>query len=522
MPRIPVRPIRPIRPVRPIPGSNTSSSANNSVVCDTIEAQLASVTTDLDAALLNTSLYKSSETKKSGTDFIVNSNGCYQLTLTNKTSSEKMYIKSAGRGNIYPGAILFVGNELTSGNPVPLTGIDRAPIKVFGKFFGDNSTSATCKPTNNDVHNAVNKIVKEICGTKYEAAQNIEYSKNIYDSKAQMTFKMGVDASFCGANVNVGFNSDGKEEKFVQDQSIYQEFFTVVLDDEYKNNLSSLFASSVTPKQLADKMMGRHMCIVTSVTYGRDVHYLREYNLKSMKIESTQKTKGVPYVNIDCKEDITKSCASTNEQLVAIGCNSSLSASILRGKRSDAEIDAALADTMKFSASNQGDIVGYTLAVITGPNAGMTITPKYEVDYVEKEYKRCPGRVLLQIKMETWTFAGQENVKVKFTYDTFKLDGNNNKVVSRRGVQDEKAYDDSSAYDIRALNLLPGEYVEGGVARLQVRCRPCKGADWHNDIENVLIDMSSGIVDLHLIGTTRAGSGSKSYIAGDSVTKIKG
>lgn len=501
--------------------SSTSSSSTSSSSVKTVNAQLASVTTDISAALKNSSLYKSAESKKSGTDFIVNGDGCFQLTLNNQKFTEEMYIRGAGIGNIYPGAIFFVGNELTSGSPIPLTGVERAPIKIYGQFFGERQTSETCQPTNSGVHNAVNAIVKQVCGTQYKPAQNVEYSKRIYDSKAQMTFNMGVDASFCGASVKVGFTSDSKEEKFIQDQNLRQEFFKVVLSDDYKDNLSSLFASSVTADQLAKQMNGRHMCIVTSVTYGRDVHYLREYNFKSMTINATQKTEGVPYVNIDCKEDIVSNCACTNEQLVALGSGASLSTSILNGKRTDAEVESALANTMEFSASNQGAIIGYTLAVITGPNAGMPIVPKYDVDYVEKTYKRCPSRVLLKIKMETWTLASEKNVKVKFTYDTFKL-VNGNKVVSRRNVEDEKAYNDSSKYDIRSLNLQAGEYVEGGRLRLQVRCRSCSVGSWHNDISDALIDASSGVVDLWLKGSTRAGSGNKSYIYSQSVTQIVG
>ena len=502
--------------------TSSTSTTNSSNSRDAINAQLKSVTEDLDRALLNTSLYKSNDTKRSGEDFFVADNVCYQMALTNKKATQSMCIRGAGIGNIYPGSILFVGNELTSGKPIPLTGIKRAPISVYGNFFSGKSQTIQCESTNSSVHNAINNIVHQFCGTNYEPSGYIDFKNTIYDSKAQMTLNMGVDASFCGANVSVGFNSDSQENKFVQDISLKQDFFKINLSNDYLNNLASLFDSSVTADQLKNEMKGRHMCIVSSVTYGRDIHYLKEYNLSKIKIDSTQKTTGVPYANIDFKETISKSCESTREQLVCLGGNTELTTSILKGKTSDEELKAALANTMKFGASNQGDIIDYELTVITGPNAGMKIKPTYNVDYVEKKYKPCPGRVRVRIKMETWTVASEKNVKIKFTYNTFKLGPNNQKIRSRIDVEDEKRYDDSSKYDERTLDLRPGEYVENGEARLQVRCKSCSVGSWHNDITNAPIDVSTGLIDLHLKGSTRAGSGNKSYIAKDSYTQIIG
>jgi thiol-activated cytolysin len=478
--------------------------------------------------LYNDTLYN--EKKADENSFVVSAGQCYQLNNVNKPINKMtIHVKGSGLQSLYPGAIVYADKHLSEGNPIPLANIARKPTQIYGTFLSGQSTLKTVDAsTAGNVHAKIGEMLRELFGSgKYQPAGKINYSSSIYSSKTDMMYSMGVDATFGGNNLKVNAAVTNNESTFIQDTSLDQDFYTVRLNDNYRDDVSKLFGDNVTWNEIQKESYfnGKQqpLAIITSVTYGRSVHFLKEFSTKSFTFKGDQSYKGFG-AHATLKEDIAKSSECTNVQLISIG-DAGAGSKIISGKMSDEEIRTALGETSTFGVCNQGVPVSYTVELISGVTPGVSIQPVFDGNVVESEYQRCPSSVQLWVKMGTWTVASEKNVKVKFTFNTFRLgkraDGSYYKIPGRTNVEDEKRYDDSSKYDIRALPLQPGEYLDGYV-KLQVRCKASSVSSWHNDIADAPLDASSGKIDLILAGTTRAGSGSKAYIDSSSPTQIVG
>lgn len=513
---------RPVRPPvsRPVP---TPTPDNDMVRRRQIRDGFRSIKVNPKSVLLNDVLYR--DPIADDESFIVAGDECYKLTNTNKTISRQVvYVKGGGYHNIYPGAIVYADVHLTEGSPIPLSGVRRSKLNLFGSFFSQKSNlQSGVEASAGSVHNAIGKMLNELFANKeYQAAGTINYSSNVFTSKKDMMLSFGCDSSFAGANVQVEASISMNESKFVQSTDLEQQFFNIRLNDDYRDDLSKLFADNVTWNDIHRIAKNRPLCIITSVTYGRSVHYLKEFSSKNFNYKGSQKFSGYGQEVVSA-QDIAQSSEATKTQFISLGGTDAPSA-ILKGDKTPAEIEKVLSNTMSLSKSNQGIPLMYKVELISGEFPGTPIEPTFNGNIVTSGYKRCPSYVQLKITMKTWTVLGQKNVKVKFTYDTFRLEKRENKFVkvpSRFNVVDEKAYEESDKPDIRALNLLPGEYVDGYL-RLQVRCKASSVSKWYNHISDGLIDASSGYVDLVLKGTTRAGSKNKAYIHSSSPTQLVG
>ena len=525
-------------PSKPIGSYYQNDSSDTSINCypdsyyerddkrrKAIREGLRSVYVDAKTVLLNDSLYN--EARAADESFVVSSGQCYQLTNVNKPiNQESKDVVGKDIGGIYPGSIVIADKNLSEGNPIPLANVTRSQTQIFGTFFSGKGTLKTVDASEaGKVHDTIGVMLRELfAGSQYQPAGGFNFVEDIYSSKYDMMFKMGIDATFCGSNVKVNATINNNESTFVHDTMLRQSFFTVRLNDNYRDDISKLFGDNETweniKKQCTINGKVQPLAIITSVTYGRNVHYLKEFSTKSFTYNGDQSHTGHG-VDVSLKQEIAKSSEATKAQIVSVGA-SNAGFQILKGDKTTSEIHDALDATSVFGPGNQGAPIAYTIELISGEAPGTIISPTFNGNYVVSEYKRCPSSVSVKVLMKAWTLGDQGNVRLTFKFDTFTLakdsNGNYYKGPGRKGVTWDHRYADHNYYDNGELPLEPNEYVDGYV-KMKIESRPHNAAGWETHQDFASIDASSGIIDLTITGTSRLGASDKPHIDDSSTTK---
>ena len=269
-------------------GSDNTEAVDNSKA---IRDLLASVPYS-ETALINNDLYDDKTIYPDAIESLPDRDAAFILTKkeTNITNKE-IYVRGSGYENIYPGALLLVDTDLTTGSPTPLSNVKRNKISIFGDFLaGSTTTQNDVEANNSAVTTAVNNIMETLLkDSRYEAPGMQAPRTCIHSSQKSLMLDLKVDSSFAGVNVNVNAKTDTSEQTFIHATTLEQDYFTVKLKDNWREDPSTLFDKSVTTEQLRKAMNGKAIAIVTSVTYGRTFSYLREYSAKTVKVDSGQK-----------------------------------------------------------------------------------------------------------------------------------------------------------------------------------------------------------------------------------------
>ncbi|WP_373735864.1 thiol-activated cytolysin family protein [Bacteroides heparinolyticus] len=390
----------------------------------------------------------------------------FAFILDKKEDSFKereIYVRGSGYENIYPGAILMVDDMITSGSPNPLGRIPRSKISIYGDFLaGGNPSQSNISPTNADVREAKNNIMRTLLNSGYEAPGVQRIRTKIHTSEQSLKMDLAVDASFAGCSVNVKAKTSSSEQSFVQATTLDQDYFTIKLKDNWKQDPSSLFANSVTWQQLSSELRGKAIAIVTSVTYGRTFSYMKEYSVKKFNFDSSQKVSGYGQ-NADASQSLAESSSYTNDEIFNLG-GTGLSISALRSKRSQEELEKAMSDNMKFGPGNQGVVMKYTIQLITGAYPGKVVKPLYNGKQYQIGYTRCPRRISANINVK--------NVKILDGHVKVQLDVQCFRVVNERPVifkivhgsspgkvQSPWLYKFQNSMTREYGDLKPGEYI---------------------------------------------------------------
>lgn len=489
---------------------------------------LRNTSVDPKTVLLNDTLYN--EAKAPDESFVVSGGECYQLRNVNKPiSKQTIYVRGGGFHNIYPGAIVIADKNLSEGSPIPLANVARSQTQIFGTFCsGKNTLKTVDASTAGNVQDTISEMLRELFGTQYQPAGTANYTSKIYSSKNDMMVNMGVDSSFCGCNLKVNATINNNESSFIHDTSLEQSFYTVRLNDNYRDDVSKLFGDNVTWEQIKQQSNGRPLAIITSVTYGRSIHFLKEYSTKSIHYEGDQSFDGFEQ-KMTSKQDIVNKSEATNVQIISLG-DAGATTQILNDSgttedslkaMSDDRIRQVLEKTSKFGAANQGLPLSYTIELISGSSLGATITPTFDGNIVDSEYKRCPTSVMTKVLMKAWTLGDQGNVRLTFKFNTFRLekDGNGNyyKLPGRTDVTWDHRYADHDNYTDNNELPLNGEYLEDGIVRIKIESRPHNAAGWDTHQNFTPLDASSGLLEITIEGTSRLGASDKPHI-----TKING
>ena len=443
------------------------------------------------ADLINNDLYDDKTIYPDAIESLPDRDAAFILTKTEThISNKEIYVRGSGYENIYPGALLLIDTDLTSGDPTPLANVVRNKITIYGDFLaGGNPEEKNVTPNNSEVKKATDRIMETLLrDDRYKAPGTQRPTTKIYTSEKSMMLDFAVDSSFAGVNLKVKAKTDSKESSFIQATTLNQEYFTVKLKDDWRTDPSSLFDKSVTVDQLKKAMNGKALAIVTSVTYGRTFSYLKEYSSKKYTFDSSQRVTGYGQ-DVSASQNGSEEVTSTQEDIFNLG-GTALTISALNSKKTQAELEAAMAKNMEFSRSNQGVVTKYTLQLVSGTTPGKTIKPLFNGTLYQIGYVRCPRRLSMDVDVREVKILGGD-VQVHLDVEVFKVEPTNN---SKEGEgvpvitysideSDHKKYRDKIWYfttnntkGIEFGNLNKGEYIYKDPL-IRIKQRTAKGQD---------------------------------------------
>ena len=462
--------------------------------------------------LLNSNMYDDDYRYPEAIEDASDRDFAYILDKRESSFSEKeIYVRGSGYENIYPGAILFVDSDITSGSPNPLGRIPRSKISIYGDFLaGGNPSQSDIDPNNSDVRMAINNIMHTLLSdSRYDAPGAQRPRTKIHTSQKSLMMDLGVDSSFAGCNVNVRASATSSEQSFIQATTLDQDYFTIRLKDDWHQDPASLFADGVTWDDLESEIGNKAIAIVTSVTYGRTFSYMKEYSARQFTFDSSQKVSGYGQ-SASASQSLAESSSYTNDEIFNLG-GTSLTISALRGKNTQHELEEAMADNMRFSHANQGVITKYTLQLITGPTPGTVVRPLYSGTQYQIGYTKCPRRLFAHIDVSR-VHIGPGKVKVQLDVDCFRIgkEGEQKGKIlptksidggSPDGAQKPWFYTFSSSRNREYGDLQPGEYINKGPL-LRIRSKR-GGGSYSADDERRLTakEMETGALNISLSGS---------------------
>ena len=463
--------------------------------------------------LLNSDMYNDKESYPEAIEDASDRDFAYILDKRESSFSEKeIYVRGSGYENIYPGAILFVDSDITSGSPNPLGRIPRSKISIYGDFLaGGNPSQSDIDPNNSDVRMAINNIMHTLLSdSRYDAPGAQRPRTKIHTSQKSLMMDLGVDSSFAGCNVNVRASATSSEQSFIQATTLDQDYFTIRLKDDWHQDPASLFADSVTWNDLSRELNGKAIAIVTSVTYGRTFSYMKEYSARQFTFDSSQKVSGYGQ-SASASQSLAESSSYTNDEIFNLG-GTSLTISALRGKNTQHELEEAMADNMRFSHANQGVITKYTLQLITGPTPGTVVRPLYSGTQYQIGYTKCPRRLFAHIDVSR-VYIGPGKVKVQLDVECFrvgKYGEEKGKILPTKKVnggspdkiQDPWYYTFSHSRNREYGDLQPGEYINKGPL-LRIRSKATGVSSYEAQTEKRLSpkEMETGALNISLSGS---------------------
>ena len=462
--------------------------------------------------LLNSDMYNDKESYPEAIEDASDRDFAYILDKRQSSFSEKeIYVRGSGYENIYPGAILFVDSDITSGSPNPLGRIPRSKISIYGDFLaGGDPSQSNIDPNNSDVRMAINNIMHTLLSdSRYDAPGAQRPRTKIHTSQKSLMMDLGVDSSFAGCNVNVRASATSSEQSFIQATTLDQDYFTIRLKDDWHQDPASLFADSVTWNDLSRELNGKAIAIVTSVTYGRTFSYMKEYSARQFTFDSSQKVSGYGQ-SASASQSVAESSSYTNDEIFNLG-GTSLTISALRGKNTQHELEEAMADNMRFSHANQGVVTKYTIQLITGSAPGRVVRPLYSGTQYQIGYTKCPRRLFAHIDVSR-VHIGPGKVKVQLDVDCFRIGkegGQKGKILHTKsidggspdGAQDPWYYTFSSSRNREYGDLQPGEYINKGPL-LRIRSKRGGGSYSAQDERRLTAkEMETGALNISLSGS---------------------
>ena len=501
------RPLRPTRPTRPTnPGENTKTQDETQRKKD-INTGLASIEYNPEN-LVNGTLYNDTTIYPEAFESMPDRDFAYILSRKEEDISLKeIYVRGSGYENIYPGAILYVDEDITGGSPNPLARIQRNKITLFGDFLsGSNPEVRDINPSNADVRNAKNQIMNSLLNDpKYDAPGMQRIRTKIHTSQKSLMMDLGVDASFAGCSMKINASTSSSEQSFIQATTMDQDYFTVKMKDEWKNDPSILFGENVTWEELKKELNGRAIAIVTSVTYGRTFSYLKEYSGKKYKSDTSGKVSGWGQ---SAYTDVSTSFSSDyiSDEIFNIG-GTALPKETLRSTKTQSELEQVMANNMKFSSNNQGVVTKYTIQLITGKNTGKVIKPLYSGKQYHISYTRCPRRINAKINVKDVRILDGK-VKVQMDVQCFRVvngkveifksvDGN-----SSKKAQDPWWYTFSGSRNREYGDLKAGEYIyKDPKVRIRTKNSRVDGYDAQDERRLDKGEIETGSIEIVLNGS---------------------
>ena len=467
---------------------------------------------------------------------IVNNQG-EAFILTTKTTDIRDAgsndIFAADQSTIFPGAIVYADKDLADGRPT-LVGLSYGTVDLTIDF--DNGATTDKRGVRNDlssIRNAINEILRSGQAGYAPGVQFNSVMKS-YTSTSKMCLELGMDAKYLSNQVKVDTKTTNSESKIVNVQDFTQKYYTVSVTPYDDQNLYKYFGD-VTPAQITQKLQGKAVALINSVTYGRRIYHFEEYKTSDFTFTGKQSANvniGGVSGSTSLAQDITKSSKSSHDWLFILGGSTKPATDVANGMT----VRQAFTNegSLQIGPSNQGIPISYTAIFLVNRRA---LTAKATGSYTETSYTKLPKTVRWEIKNRA--NAAGDCVKFKAMYNVIEVTGNAQngyryEVIKGTGTG-EKSYADyferkfsqgqnrtvtMPTNDIEDCKNSRGQKVKMencyvlGPVKYTIRCQPSKGWDFHED-ENGYFDISSGSMKIYMNGSALAG-GKGVYIHSDS------
>jgi hypothetical protein len=342
------------------------------------------------------------------TQFVINGNNAYKIVKQQQSiTNAPMCILSdkVNDPNIYPGAIVYANSGLTEGTPTPLAGVSRNKVRIYSSI---GTTIKEVNPNSADVQTAINQIKNELGNITLTAAAN-NVSSQIYTSKEHMMLDFKCKASFLGSSINAGLNTTSDKSKLMLTINVEQDFYTMGIGDEYKDDPAMLFANNVTWADIRNASGGKPLAIIMSVTYGRRIYNVKTEETSNCSLNGYQKFNYSTMADMSAKQELTSTQKSASSILVERG-GGSLGTSLF-GTSTEQEVKDALKTNSAYSVNTSTQLVpvSYTLAYLTGSSISTQVDPTFNGKYYTVEtLQKLPSKISTSIKVDAGDKATQK------------------------------------------------------------------------------------------------------------------
>lgn len=473
---------------------------------------------------------------------IVNSNGeAYQLITVpkdvDKTPGTDMF--AADESAIFPGAIVYADTDFADGRPT-LVGLPVGTADIFVEFNGGNETPAEeITLTKKAVSNYIWKVLNNTKDA-YAAPVNFNADTKYSSSTSEVCYSLGIDAKYMQSQVKVDTKTTNSETKIIKTQDFTQKFYTVSITPHDITELYKYFGSNTTAELFKNRVSGRQIAVINTVTYGRRAFYFEIFETKDFKFTGNQSVDyngGSLSVKATADEDIAKSSKTNNVFMWMKGGSNQPATDVLAGKT----VREAFAreGSLKVGPSNQGIPIYYTainLATLKPLQAHAT------GKYSETSYIKCP-------KLVNWTITNKANtagdcVKFKAMYNVVVVTGD-----PQHGYTAEEVKGKGTAGDDRYIDYIENVYNNGKTIRrtmphpdvtkaktpsgksiklddcyilspvyYTIRSKTAEGQKW-SESDRGYFDVTGGSVNVVIQGSALAGSKSRPYVHSSSTPR---
>lgn len=447
-------------------------------------------------------------------DYIISGKTAYYLTKEEKPldrSSQDIFAENFD--NIYPGAIVFVNEDLANGDPT-LVNLGYGTVTVRVDFnSGGSSSRQNVKNSPDEIQNAIHSMLNE--KTNFQPQVKLSNETRFYSSKSQMAADLNVSLSFLKAKASVNTSLSNSSSTITEVENLTQEFYTVLVTPESDN--SKYFGPNVTGSDLKKKIQQfkAPVGIIISVSYGRRAYRFKDYSSSDFKFKGSESASGWGQ-SVSSNQDIANSTMSKKEWMYISGGDANSASQILNGS----SIASAISQNLKYNAtSNQGTPLYYKVRFL---GSGRTATIKRTGKYTEVKYDPMFSNVSCTFRNNATHVAGAE-LKMRIDYNVVKI-VNGQKVPVAKEKEAFSGYTTKNERNMSfgdkttfKLDIGPGEFLDG-LIRFQCRCKKGSGKDWDNDTVGDVYPDENGVLDIDVHGAIRPG-GTKAYIHSSSKTK---
>jgi len=355
------------------------------------------------------------------------------------------FLTSCTKDELYPGMLLVVDNALGTMSPTE-AGVPRGKIKINIATFpssinGGNSREAIANSSGN-LEDAVNDQISNMVEAFARSGKSLvaDFTDRCEQGMSldELSMKMSCSAKFAGISMGASFeqNKSAYSTYFMTDYT--QRFFTASAEVP-KNDLSTLFADSVTVKDLEKAFGNKPIIFVKSVSYGRRLYMLEELSGSNQNMIATFKVSGYGVTFDSSFQKSSSKLQHTSKYYVKGG--DITNADTIFGKalsRITDETDVAYcARTMgairdkanafktahnyvKLNGTREADVNGvplsYKASMLCGPNPTKDITFWKSGEYMVKRVIPNTG-----LKVNVFNTNKDHNIHVTGHYTTFSI-----------------------------------------------------------------------------------------------------